>query len=282
MVQVNVKKPVGRAGDLILSIVDYSIDDEIDRVKITVLPTVTTVLCFHYSGGMRTEFGGAIGRHRGGLIGMHSAVRTCWPCGPLGSITVWLHPEAVASVIGGQADEITDALFDLSSVFPPLEVRRLEDRLASARTSRERIALVEDFIVRLAKSDRPDGRTTFAVQLLQRDSTCSIRDLARRVGLSERQFSRRFRDAIGVPPQQFARLARFVRVCGMGRRGDHWAQAASEAGYVDQAHMVNDFRQFVGAPPGAALRELRSAREPGLAGINAIAAASDFCNNFFS
>jgi AraC-like DNA-binding protein len=68
----------------------------------------------------------------------------------------------------------------------------------------------------------------------------------------------------------------------MGRRGDHWAQAAYEAGYVDQAHMVNDFRQFVGVPPDAALREFRSAREPRLAGINAMGATSDFYNSFFS
>ncbi len=160
MVQGIVKRPVGLAGDLIFSIIDYSIgDDETDRVKITIFPTTSTVLCFNYSGGMRTEIAGATGKHRGGLVGMHSAVRTCWPCGPFASVSVWLRPEAVARVVGGQADEIPGALFDFSSVFSPSEVRPLEDRLASARSGRERIALVERHRLRHSARGRQRDRT---------------------------------------------------------------------------------------------------------------------------
>jgi AraC-like DNA-binding protein len=283
MVEAVFKIPVGPAGDLIASIADYCLKrDESDRLKITVLPTVSTLLCFHYRGGMRTEINGVMGRCRGLLVGMHSTVRTRWACGPFGSVSVRLRPEAVARVIGGQAYELAEGHFDLSAAFPPSEVRRLEERLAAVASGYERMALVEAFIVGVAKDDRGDGRMIRAVRTLQRNPTCSIRDIALRVDLSERQFSRRFREAIGVPPKLFARLARFGRVCAMGRRGDRWAQAACEAGYVDQAHMVNDFRNFAGAPPVAALRALWTAPEPEVAGINAVAAASDFYNSYLS
>jgi AraC-like DNA-binding protein len=283
MVQASFRKPAGPAGDLIAFMGDYSLgEDESDRLKITVLPTVATLFCFHYSGGMRAEIRGAVGRYRGVVAGMHSAVRNGWPCGPFGSVSVLLRPESVARVIGGQAHDLAEGHFDLSTVFPRAEIERLGDRLAAAASSQQRMALVEALIVRIAKVDRDDGRMVRVAQALQRNPTLSIRDIARRSDLSERQFCRRFREALGVPPKQFARLARFGRVCAMGRRGDRWAQAACEAGYVDQAHMVNDFKAFVGAPPDTALRALRTTPGSGVTGLNAMAAASDFSNCFFS
>jgi hypothetical protein len=111
MVRATAKKPIGLAGDIIAWIVDYSIDDdEIDRVKIIVLPTLATLLCFHYRDGMRTEIGGAVGGQHALLVGMHATVRTCWPSGPFGSVSVHLRPEAVEHVTGGQVPDLRTAI----------------------------------------------------------------------------------------------------------------------------------------------------------------------------
>ena len=47
-----------------------------------------------------------------------------------------------------------------------------------------------------------------------------------------------------------------MRIAGMQRllltgRGESWARSAVEHGYYDEAHMVNDVRELVGATPHA-------------------------------
>ncbi len=77
--------------------------------------------------------------------------------------------------------------------------------------------------------------------------------------LSERQFRRRFLVAVGLPPKVYLRIVRmqsFVRshflkpdIC--------WGQLSYQAGYADQAHLVNDFRSLSGDRPTSFYRHLK-------------------------
>ncbi|OJH34990.1 helix-turn-helix domain-containing protein [Cystobacter ferrugineus] len=79
----------------------------------------------------------------------------------------------------------------------------------------------------------------------------AVGDLATRLGLSRRQLTRRFQDAVGVPPREFVRFARFTRAWQVAATepGSKWADVAADAGYADQPHLDRDFREFVGAAP---------------------------------
>jgi transcriptional regulator GlxA family with amidase domain len=84
----------------------------------------------------------------------------------------------------------------------------------------------------------------------------SVGALADRAGLSARQFERRFRQAVGIPPKLFSRMQRFQRVFpALASAGGRWADAAMRCGYYDQAHLIRDFREFAGKPPAALLAE---------------------------
>jgi AraC-like DNA-binding protein len=76
-----------------------------------------------------------------------------------------------------------------------------------------------------------------------------VREVARSLGVSERHLRRVFRDAVGVSPKSFARLARFHRALDAARRGSSWARVAATTGYCDQAHLIDDFRAIAGATP---------------------------------
>jgi transcriptional regulator GlxA family with amidase domain len=82
----------------------------------------------------------------------------------------------------------------------------------------------------------------------------SVGEMADRAALSPRQFERRFRQAVGIPPKLFSRMQRFQRVFG-ALEGAGWADAAIECGYYDQAHLIRDFQEFAGKPPAALLAE---------------------------
>ena len=90
----------------------------------------------------------------------------------------------------------------------------------------------------------------------------SIRALAADVGWSHKHLIARFKQQIGVTPKRAARLVRFDRLLrrlGGPRRPD-WPQLAAEHGYVDQAHLIREFREFVGASPAAFFSSRRVGR----------------------
>ena len=80
------------------------------------------------------------------------------------------------------------------------------------------------------------------MQPVQRDSGCT-----------PAQFIRRFEQAVGITPKRYARVLRFaVLLPSLVRCGPRdWAQIAAGAGYFDQSHLIREFRQLAGMPPGA-------------------------------
>ncbi len=69
-------------------------------------------------------------------------------------------------------------------------------------------------------------------------------------------------DGVGVTPKLF--FARIVRFQGAFERWGEdprgWARVAADCGYYDQAHLLRDFRQFAGDPPGSSWRRSRPFR----------------------
>jgi AraC-like DNA-binding protein len=72
---------------------------------------------------------------------------------------------------------------------------------------------------------------------------------AAEAGISIRQWERRFLDAVGLPPKLFSRIQRFQRVLRELADQENWADTALRCGYYDQAHLINDFRDFSGETP---------------------------------
>jgi AraC-like DNA-binding protein len=84
-----------------------------------------------------------------------------------------------------------------------------------------------------------------------------------RSGYSHRHFIRLFRDAVGLSPKIFTRVARFQRALALARQdlsparpgetnrtAASWAEIALAAGYSDQPHLYRDFHDFAGISPG--------------------------------
>lgn len=89
--------------------------------------------------------------------------------------------------------------------------------------------------------------------------------VADELGVSDRHLRRMFREAFGIGPKTFARLARFQRALSVAREDERaaWATIAADAGYYDQAHLIAEFQAIAGAPPRALLDELRAAASIG-------------------
>ena len=71
--------------------------------------------------------------------------------------------------------------------------------------------------------------------------------------MSRERFSKAFCREFGLTPKRFARVRRFARALRARRQEPslEGAALAAQCGYVDQAHMIHDFREFAGSPPTA-------------------------------
>jgi AraC-like DNA-binding protein len=128
-------------------------------------------------------------------------------------------------------------------------VSLLEEQLAEAANSLERVRLVEEFLVPRLRAPDSSAAMRFAAQALRADPTLSTRLLAARLDISERHLSRSFRAVFGTSPKQFARITRISRILHARWCGGAWTDIAHSLGFFDQAHMINDFKSLVGLSP---------------------------------
>lgn len=79
----------------------------------------------------------------------------------------------------------------------------------------------------------------------------SIRDLARRAGLSPRQLERRFRAELWMSPRELIQRMRVERACEALRNTEHsMARIALDCGFYDQAAFTRQFKKRLGLTPG--------------------------------
>ncbi len=78
-----------------------------------------------------------------------------------------------------------------------------------------------------------------------------MRELARRLGVSERHLRRLMVDETGIAPRHFARIQRFhalLRASDLAPRPS-WAALAAHHGYADQSHLIREVQHLAGVSP---------------------------------
>lgn len=92
-------------------------------------------------------------------------------------------------------------------------------------------------------------------RLQQEGGRLAIADLAAEIGCSRKHLAAGFREHVGIAPKTAARLLRFRQVLQLVDTAERidWSAIAQDAGYADQSHFSNDFRQITGRSPNAYL-----------------------------
>lgn len=144
--------------------------------------------------------------------------------------------------------------------------RALCSAVAEAQTADDRADRLDRFLFqRLADAPQPDLVIGKAAATLSHAPDVSVEDIATDIGWSRKHLADRFRDATGLSPRMFRRLARFGRLTArlQGDTHQRWAEIAVDAGYFDQPHMLRDFRDFAGVTP----REFIARSMPSMGGL---------------
>lgn len=140
---------------------------------------------------------------------------------------------------------------------------RLLAGIASVRDPADR-AQRADAIVRELLDERPLGPAQLLANaaidaLTERPEVRRIADVATELRTSERTLQRALRTHLGRSPGEVARRVRLQEaVRRLSSADGDIARIAADLGYVDQAHLTNDFRAAAGVTPGAYIAALEA------------------------
>lgn len=195
------------------------------------------------------------------------------PDGPAGSITVVgprvtalrlpvfagllysgirLQPGAAGALLGVPVRSLREQVLPLTAL-PGARAAQVAAGLAGAAAGAPWFAAWEAW---LARERGPQivadpVVSAAAARLHATGGTARIGELAARSGLGERQFRRRFFEATGLTPKEYARMRRLRDACieSLGAQPGGWAAVAAEAGFADQPHLAREFLGTFGWPP---------------------------------
>lgn len=194
------------------------------------------------------------------VIGGRSRTVVTRDIAPVTVAGVKLDPRALKRLIGIPLDEFRDSTLSLQDI-GAADLLELEDAIANAGlTAQAAVAQVAAVLDRyllaalrdMPPLDRPVDHLIARIRAQRGD--VSIIEHIRALGLDVRNFERRFREFVGMPPKSYARIVRFKHSyhllvsSGRTRPGLHLGP------YCDQSHFNKEFRAFVGAAPSARLK----------------------------
>lgn len=249
-------RPSAALADIVEAIWDWDVPDgnAAQAITIKVPPSTAPYFVIQYRTftHCRWKFGGDSYDHINYghvLTQTQSGMFAIRPRGPLGVITVRLKPEGATRLARVAMHELMNVKIGLRNIFKNHDIAILEERVMEANDSAERIACVEDFLLRQLHPDHEDPVLARASLVIRRNPGVRMKQLAAHLDISERHLLRGFRSAFGTSPKQYARLARIEKVIAARKRGLGWSEVAYACGFTDQAHLVHDFGAIVGGTP---------------------------------
>ena len=178
--------------------------------------------------------------------------------GPVQAVGLVLQPEAAAALFAS-ARGLVNTLRPLAELVGP-GWAEVEHAVRAAADDGARLQVLCNFIrQRVAPPSPCEAWRQQALALLQAASD-NATGAGQRLGLSQRQFERRFVAHWGMAPKQFPVIARLNSTLGsaLAAPGGPVVDLAVDQGYYDQSHMARDVRRLAGEPLQALVQGSRS------------------------
>ena len=161
------------------------------------------------------------------------------------------NPAGAYSFFRNHLDDFTDLMIDFKSVSKNLE-KELATIFLSEKSLYEKIKHLDRFFLRYFSEWRQNVVIMNSLaNIFSAKGNMEIKKLAQDQYVSERHLNRMFKQWIGLSPKEFTKIIRFQNALRNVFLSDkvNWASLATESGYHDQAHLINEFKTFSGITP---------------------------------
>jgi AraC-like DNA-binding protein len=215
------------------------------------LPDTSIVMGFRYRGTITDEILGAKSNLPASLItGLRRSWRLINYSGQAATLLVVFKPGGAAAFFKEPLHELFGSSLALDALISPGKLQEVEDQLAEAKNSLQRIAIIERFLLSRLGETRPDKLVHQAINQIQlSNGAIKIKDLVNSLPISNDPFEKRFRRLTGTSAKQFSSIVRLRHVINSHTPSKSLTETALAAGYFDQAHFIKDFKLFTGQTP---------------------------------
>jgi AraC-like DNA-binding protein len=228
----------------------FTIIESEDGMVNRILPDTSIVVAFRYKG---TTFAGAEDKTRlpaSAISGLTKSARFIGYSKETAALLVQFRETGAVAFSDEPLHELSGLHVSLDNLLRRQKLQDIEEQLAEAKNNLRRFSIVEHFILSELKEQRSDPLIIAAVQKIKSArGDIRIKDLITSLPISRDPFEKRFRQAIGTSPKQFARIIRLRDLIGKYPQTKNLTEVAFSAGYFDQAHFIRDFKSFTGQTP---------------------------------
>jgi len=171
--------------------------------------------------------------------------------GKTGMILIVFKPHGVKSFFNFPITELLNENLSLHDLLNN-ETIELEDKLFNSPNNRQRITLLENFLIKRLIQNNEFERVEHAIKIIENSKgQIKTQNIAHEVCLGIKQLERTFSKYVGVNPKKYASIIRFQNVIQMRRKHKNSSmfQLAFDNGYYDHAHFIHDFKSFTGLSP---------------------------------
>lgn len=223
-----------------------------------VIPDTALVMGFQYKGKLsyiEAQIENPL--EPSGITGLMDNFRTFKNVVATGSILVVFKEMGAAAFIRQPVNELFGESISLRNFFKAAQIKEVEEKLYDALNDKQRLAIVEAFLIANLKEPITDGLVDAAIQrIYQSRGTLRIADLTQQLNISQSPLEKRFRKMTGASPKKFASIVRARNVISVLDQGD---ADLSEylISYYDQAHFIKDFKRFTSVTPEQYIKLIR-------------------------
>lgn len=216
-----------------------------------IFPSTNLVIGFQYRGQLsavknNTETNLAAA----GITGISDSVKIYKNSAGIGTVLVFFTEVGLAFFASCPANELFNQSISLDNIFIRQKISDTEEKLVLAETDKQRIQIIEQFLISQLKDIQSDKLIIEAVKLIyESKGAMKISDLGKKLFISQSPLEKRFRKLVGTSPKKFASIVRFNIVLNDISRSKLLMEICYENNFFDQAHFIKDFKQYTGDTP---------------------------------
>ena len=162
-------------------------------------------------------------------------------------------PGMAVSFFHAPLQEMTDQIFTINGI-GKLRTDHIADHLANDTCSSKRIFFLDSIFEKLL-SGQPalEKQIQYAIYAIElSNGMMNIQEITDKIGWSRQHLTRKFLKNTGLTPKFFSqviRVNRIIKTFEDNKMNNSLSDLAQVGGYLDQAHMTNEFKKITGITP---------------------------------
>jgi AraC-like DNA-binding protein len=160
-------------------------------------------------------------------------------------------PTGLWQLTGLRMSHVSNEAIDLAEIMSPLSTI-IYQKLFAASDMEKRVKAIDKILLSwfYKSANKKESADNLVDRIQKSNGVIPIRELAGSLKISTRKIERLFQEQVGISAKQYARLVRFSHVFQLMQQPDLTKVDISFlAGYFDQSHFNNEFREFTGENP---------------------------------